>query len=120
MKERMQSLIRETELSKIVDKQEAKLRKREKQLKARRLKLQKELHSSDLTKVPMKKSNNFATREMIIKNFPDFQKENIDFYIDVMCDFLRVQLGVVTKDIMQRARFEEELKRADMIAKRLK
>ena len=68
----------------------------------------------------MKKSNNFVTREMITKNFPDFQQENIDFYIAVMCDFLRVQLGVVTRDIMTKAKFAEELKRADMIAKRLK
>ena len=37
-----------------------------------------------------------------------------------MCDFLRVQLGVVTRDVMQKNKFTEELKRADLIARRLK
>ena len=61
----------------------------------------------------MKRNNNFGTRAMIMKRFPDFKSENIDFYIDVMCDFLRVQLGVVTRDVMQKSKFTEELKRAD-------
>ena len=40
MKDTMNELIKETELSKIVEQQEARIRKKEKQIKIRRLKLQ--------------------------------------------------------------------------------
>ena len=64
MKERMNELIRDTELSKIVDKQEARIRKKERSMKQRKLKFQMDQKSE--AKVTTTKNHNYVTREMIV------------------------------------------------------
>ena len=39
--------------------------------------------------------------------------QNVDFYTDVMIDFLRAHLGIVSKDAMNSTKFSDELKVAD-------
>ena len=76
----------------------------------------------NFTKIPLRKINNASliTDEMAKKNFPNCDASNMHFYIDVMCEFLRAQIGTITRDFVAKAKFSEELKRAELIQKRVK
>ena len=96
MKEVMHKLVRDTELSRLVDQQEAKTRKKERTAKERRVKLKKEMTKQDVTKVA-RKNTNFATREMIMEKFPDFKIKNINFY-----NLLHVKVNAADANVLLR------------------
>ena len=82
--------------------------------------LKQKLIKEDLTKVPVGQSMKIVTKEQLKEIYPDYKEENLTFYLEVLVDYLRMQLGMVTKEQINKQRFNEALKRADIIFRRNK
>ena len=90
MKATLNKLVSGSTISKLVEHQEDKLQRR---LKAEKLRKAQMKHQppQNFTKIPLRKINNncIITEEMAKKEFPNCDASNMNFYVDVMCEFLR-------------------------------
>ena len=51
----------------------------------------------DLTKIPREQSLKILSKDEVRKKYPDFKDENVNFYLNILTQYMRISLGMVTK-----------------------
>ena len=66
----------------------------------------------DPTKMGTRQSQKLMTKEDVKKLYPGFKEENIDFYLKILMQYMKINLGILGKQQLNRIRTLEELDRA--------
>jgi len=53
------------------------------------------------------------------KKYPDWKEDNINFYLQELSRYVRISLGVVTKQQLNQARYLEEVDRAYLVSRKI-
>ena len=96
-----------------MEKQDARLNARENKLKESRKRIRHGTSINSMVKNSPRKKTNYFSKEELQREFPTFTMHNVEFYTDVMVDFLRAHLGIVSKESISSTKFADELKVAD-------
>lgn len=72
-----------------------------------------------MTKMHREQSVKLLSKDEVRKKYPGFKDDNINFYLKVLTQYMRVSLGVVTKDQLNKQRQYQELERASLISKKI-
>ena len=51
----------------------------------------------DLTKIPREQSLKILSKDEVRKKYPGFKDENVNFYLNILTQYMRISLGMVTK-----------------------
>lgn len=59
------------------------------------------------------------SKDDVRKKYPDFKDENVNFYLGLLTDYVRVSLGMVTKEKLLALHFEKEVKQATLVSQNI-
>ena len=82
---------------------------------AERVKILKE----DITKIPREQSQKLLSKEDVKKKYPGFTDANMTFYLDMLTEYMRMGLGIITRDQILKKRYFKELSVADKVFQKI-
>ena len=60
----------------------------------------------DLTKMRRERSIKILSKEEVREKYPGFKDENVAFYLNILTEYMRTSLGMVTKEQLNKKRYE--------------
>ena len=79
----------------------------------------KQHYKEDLTKIPTHQSQKLLRKDDLRKMYPNFKDDNHDFFLKVLTQYMRISLGIISKEQLKRIRLMEELDRSVLVSRNI-